>query len=295
MTPPYSTLLLQPEHLKDRRRLASFTRAVLRQWGVRPSRRRGQNFSVSPRYLQSFARALRLSVGSSYADLMLEVGTGLGAVTLAVLQALPQAEVVSVEVDKRLYEAASTIVGWLERLSLVMGDGLAIAEGSDISVVFSSTPFNLTSALLLSIARNNHVNTAVLGVQREVADRMLASPGSKDYGRLSVIVQLIFHTTRVSNHPASEFLPPPEVNASVILLERISSYDARLHGVVEELTACMFSQRNRLARRVLERCSQRMLGRQCLRAQGLVGESARVRELEPRVFESIARALMECS
>ncbi len=224
----------------------------------------------------------------------LELGTGLGVVSLAGVLSLPGFRIISVELDERLFKAASMTVGWVRELALVRGDGLRIVESCRVPLVFSSTPFNISAPLALALARNNSVSHAVLGVQKEVADRMVAKPGTRDYGRLTLVTQMIFRVSRLSNHSPREFWPPPEVSASVIVLERVREYDPLLHGMVEKLSACLFSQRNRLARKVFSNCASKLGGENCVSAVQRIPESLRVRDLPPSMVEELAGWLVDC-
>jgi len=284
--------LILPEDLWDPRRLRSKTRLILRRFSVRPSRRKGQNFTVSPRYLRSFYNAVNtLEPPPRYT---LEIGTGIGVLSIAVSLALRGATLITVEVDKRLFEAASRAAGHFDSIVFVWGDGVWILERSCIPLVVSSTPFSASSSIVLAAARNNCVKQAVLGVQREVADRLLAQPGSGDYGRLSVAAQLFFNIRRLSNHSPREFWPPPEVGASIILLERARLYEEGFHRFLEEFTSCLFTQRNRRLSKVLAHCSRiRGWGECTRRVLSGVGD-VRVRDLAPREVEELARVVYEC-
>ena len=294
MTP----VTVAPGDLESRGRLLALTRALLREYGVRPSRKRGQNFTISPRYIASFSHVLR----NAYArlrvqgGLVLEIGTGLGVLTLAASRALGGGvTLVTVELDRRLFEASSHAVGYVDEIVFVKADGLEAARRACMPLLFSNTPFSITSPLIVELARNNCFREAVLGVQREVADRLTASPGGEDYGRLSVVAQLFFRVERVSNHPPRDFWPPPEVSVSIVTLSRTKPYEPGVHGFLEELTACLFSQRNRLAEKVVERCLKSLGAGECVGdAKRLLRPGIRVRSLGPEVVEEIAERGARC-
>ncbi len=287
-----------PEDLGSKRRLLALTRSLLREYGVRPSRRRGQNFTVSPSYITSFSRALSRAHArlGGQSGPVLEIGTGLGVLTLAATRGLGEGvTIVTVELDRRLFEASSHAVGYVEDIVFVKADGLEVARGACMPLLFSNTPFSITSPLMVELARNNCLKEAVLGVQREVADRLTARPGSDDYGRLSVLAQLFFRVERITSHPPGDFWPPPEVSVSIVTLSRTKPYEPSVHGFMEELTACIFSQRNRLAEKVVERCLRGLGAGDCVGyAKGLISSGTRVRSLDPGIVEEIAGRGARC-
>lgn len=199
---------------------------------------------------------------------LLEVGPGTGAITVPASSIARR--IVAVEVDREL--ALSLAARAPPNVSVVIGDGVSHLLATRLGVLLSNTPFNISSRLLVAAARNNNVRAAVLGVQLEVARRVTASPGEPDYGRLSVIVRAHFNVDMVAVLPSSWFSPRPKVNAGVLVLRRRRPWSPA-SDALERLTACLFSQRNRLAAKVLERCG--LSGR----PEELRGR--RVRELSP--------------
>lgn len=271
-------------------RLKEVVLGLLKRYGIRPKKSLGQMFVVSRRVLDDYAR-----IASETGERMfMEIGTGLGLLTLSVV-ARTGATVVTIEKDPRLYTVANEILGGLENVVLVLGDGLELLRRTRIGALFSSTPYDLSSQIILAAARNNSVRLALLGVQKELGLRAVSEPGSPDYGRLSVITQLIFDAKLVSVYPPSAFLPRPRVSGALILLERKKPYDPRVHALVERLTACAFSQRNRLAQRVLRECARSMgageVSEGMLSTIGVSGDQ-RVRDVPPFVFERLAEELL---
>ncbi len=249
-------------------RLRELVLRLAREAGVRPSRRLGQHFLVDERGPRVFLSAFPPGARSA-----LEIGPGLGSITLPASRVLPS--IVAVEADPRIVK---TLRGVLPgNVALVMGDGVRALEKWPVELVYSNTPFNLTGEIIEAAARNNRLATAVLGVQREVAARITAEPGSSDYGRLSVLAQLLFTVEVVGAIPPWWYYPRPEVWTSVVRLVRRRRWSSRVEEALR-LARCAFTRRNKLAVRVLEECLGRRLRLPCL------APSARVRGVEPECF-----------
>ncbi|MEM1619948.1 MAG: rRNA adenine dimethyltransferase family protein [Fervidicoccaceae archaeon] len=276
------------EALRSRRALLELTKHMLREHGVRASKRRGQNFSISPRYLETF----RSEVAKWPSGWILEVGTGLGTLTYSVAAARSDLEVISVECDERLFGAASVLLASLPNVSLVLADALELLEEARVYGVFTSAPFSVASLILLALARNNNIQRAVIGVQREVARRLTARPGSREYGRLTVVTSLHFRVKRLGDFDPGDFYPEPEVCTTVVALERRSPYERELGRLLEKLSACVFSARNKLAKKVVHSCL-RALGVREPEASRIVAsavaEDQRCRDLSPELLLEIAR------
>lgn len=155
---------------------------------------------------------------------MLEIGAGLGTLTGAL--AAHAGRVIAVEIDPDLLPALRDAVGDLPHVTIVPGDALAI----DLAGLFNQTksprkvvanlPYNIAAPLIVSLLeRSLGISRMVLTVQREVAARLAAAPGSKDYGLLSVAVQYRAEAAVVARIPPGAFYPPPEVDSAVVRLE----------------------------------------------------------------------------
>ncbi|HEX4029673.1 MAG TPA: 16S rRNA (adenine(1518)-N(6)/adenine(1519)-N(6))-dimethyltransferase RsmA [Terracidiphilus sp.] len=183
--------------------------------------RLGQNFLIDPQAVERIAAALGNLSGRTVA----EIGPGQGAITGAL--ASRAAHVIAIEIDRELASGlrrqfAPERVS-PERVTVVEQDVLgfdfaaaARLAGAKLAVA-GNLPYYITSPILLKLAASHAaLDTAVLMVQREVADRLIAAPGSRDYGVLSVTMQMYGPTERLFTLPPSAFSPPPEVHSSVI-------------------------------------------------------------------------------
>jgi 16S rRNA (adenine1518-N6/adenine1519-N6)-dimethyltransferase len=206
----------------ERRQLASpdATRAVLRQFGIRPSKRWGQHFLVSSRALDRIIEAAALTP----ADSILEVGAGIGTLTAALAERA--GSVTAVEVDRRLVPALQATVGASPRVRVVEGDILkmdpaTLFGGPTASPrkVVANLPYNIAAPVLMRFLEAScQLALIVVTVQREVAERIVAGPGTRSYGRLSVAVQFRAAPRIVARIPPGAFLPPPEVESGIVVL-----------------------------------------------------------------------------
>jgi len=178
----------------------------------------GQNFLVDSEAIQRIAA----SIGNLAGRTVVEIGPGRGAITGAL--ASRAAHVLAVELDHDLAAAlrvqflldASAHVTVIEQDILQFDFEAAAAEASQPLLVVGNLPYGITSPILLKLAASHAaLDRAVLMVQREVADRVTAQPGSTDYGLLSVTAQMYGPAQRLFTLPPSAFSPPPDVYSTV--------------------------------------------------------------------------------
>lgn len=193
---------------------------ILRRLGLRPEKARGQHFLLHPHQARRIVAALELTP----ADTVVEVGPGLGALTGCLAQ--EAGRVVAVEVDRNLaaYLQDERFVGEahveIVRLDVLKFDFQALSQevGRPLAVV-GNLPYQITSPLLFKLAAvKRAVSRAVLMMQEEVGARLTASPGGKDYGVLSVLMQYHFRLSRLFSLGPNNFFPPPQVNSLVMRL-----------------------------------------------------------------------------
>ena len=185
-------------------------REVIRDHGLRADKRLGQHFLLDTNLLSRIAGL----AGGLAGRTVLEIGPGPGGLTRALL-ASDATRVIAIERDPRCIEGLQELVAASEdRLTLIEADALnvnlaEISDGERLSIV-ANLPYNVGTALLLRwLDQLSHVENMTLMFQREVADRLVAQPRSKDYGRLSVLVQWLCEVERLINLPAKAFVPPP--------------------------------------------------------------------------------------
>lgn len=179
----------------------------------RPKKRLGQHFLTDARLLARIADTL----GATPSDTVIEIGPGRGALTTHLLERAGR--VIAIELDREL--APMLAQKWKDepRLRVVEGDVLeqdlgALAGGPYL--LAGNVPYNITTPILFHAMRRPRPTRAVYLVQKEVADRVVAAPGSDAYGALSVNVQALAHAELLFNVAARAFTPPPKVESAVI-------------------------------------------------------------------------------
>lgn len=197
----------------------SVVAGLLRAHGLRARKRFGQNFLIDENILGKIVDAAALDPS----DTVLEVGAGLGALTAALADRAGQ--VVAVEVDRDLIPILEESVGRLPNVRLVHGDILRLAldqllpAGALSYKVVANLPYYITSPVLMKfLGAERPWSRLVFMVQREVAARLTAAPGTKAYGALTVVLRFSAEVTTVARVPRTAFLPAPEVDSAIVLL-----------------------------------------------------------------------------
>lgn len=260
--------------------------------GVPPARRRrrlGQNFLADPNLLDAIVR----EAGLSAEDVVLEIGGGEGALTERLA---PRARAVHVfEIDDRLRGALEGVAAEHPNVEVHWGDAVRLDPGEldpPPTAVVSNLPYAVaTPVIMQTIAELTGVASWTVMVQREIAGRLRAEPGSREYGAVSVIAQLACRVEMLRSVDRAVFVPRPRVDSAVIRLTRRGpAPDARVRAVVR---AAFAHRRKGLARSLelaLAEPGIRARARDALVALGL-GPGARAQELEPDMFLALTAAL----
>jgi len=203
-------------------------RGIAGRLGVRPTKRLGQNFVVEPGSVRQIAALARVRPG----DVILEVGPGLGSLTLALLEAAVRADarVVAVEIDPVLADQlpktiAERAPGGAGRVTVLTADALAVGE-QDLgapapTVLAANLPYNVAVPVVLNLlAALPSVERGVVMVQAEVADRMCAGPGSRVYGVPSAKLAWYAEARLAGTVPRSVFWPVPNVDSKLVAFTR---------------------------------------------------------------------------
>jgi 16S rRNA (adenine1518-N6/adenine1519-N6)-dimethyltransferase len=215
----------------------------------RPRRRFGQNFLVDRGVVARLVGVIDPRAG----ERVVEIGPGLGALTAPLLERLDALDVV--EIDRDL-AAKLSLRFPRERLRIHQADALAFdfcALGHDLRVV-GNLPYNISSPLLFHLsAMTGCLRDCHFMLQREVVDRIVAAPGTKVYGRLSVMLQYRFRAERLLRVPAGAFRPAPKVESAFLRLVPhrpmpVAALDEQVFG---EVIARSFGQRRKTLRNAL--------------------------------------------
>lgn len=200
--------------------LASRTRELLQRHGLRPRKSFGQNFLLSEGKVRLLAEA---AVGLAPGALVVEIGPGLGALTVALAQA--GARVVACELDRWLEPPLREVLALWPQVTVHFADflqvDLAELTGGQPFVAAGNLPYQITSPLLEKVLAEPGCRGLVVTVQREVADRLRATPGSKAYGPLTLFARCFCEPPQVlCQLPPGDFLPPPGVQSTALRLVR---------------------------------------------------------------------------
>ncbi len=203
----------------------SATRAILDRFDLAPKKSFGQNFLVNDDVIR---KILELS-GVSFDDAVLEVGPGIGTLTNALLKHVRA--VVAVERDADLpFVLAHTLQKWEDRFHLVKKDALdlKVDDMGDLrpNLFVANLPYSVAATLVLDYFwRFPFIDSATVMVQREVAERMMAKPGTKNYGAYTVKLSMVAEPVGHFIVKPDSFMPRPHVDSAVIRLNRIASID----------------------------------------------------------------------
>lgn len=191
------------------------TKHILKRFNIHMSKKLGQNFLIDPNIVQDIVYAAAIEPGET----VLEVGPGIGTLTQGLAEA--KARVVAVELDSRLPEVLAHTLEGYDNVTVVNGDILKVdiseLTGGQPFKVVANLPYYITTPIIMTLLeRRLPVTRLVTMVQKEVALRMAAQPGGKDYGSLSVAVQYYTEPEIVAEVPPQSFIPSPAVDSVVI-------------------------------------------------------------------------------
>jgi 16S rRNA (adenine1518-N6/adenine1519-N6)-dimethyltransferase len=197
-------------------------RALARRLGVQPTKQLGQNFVIDPNTIRRIVRSARLVPGEQ----VLEVGPGLGSLTLGLVEA--GHPVTAVEIDQRLAEelpatAADRLPGAADRLQVVQADALRIRElpGRPPTALVANLPYNVAVPVLLHLLEQfPSLERVLVMVQLEVADRLAAEPGGRVYGVPSVKARWYGRVHKAGVIGKNVFWPAPHIESGLVALTR---------------------------------------------------------------------------
>lgn len=231
-------------------------RILLKAWNLRPKKHLGQNFLLS----QTLAEQIVDCASLKENDHVLEIGCGLGAITIPAARKV--ARLIAVDKDQQMLDLLRSELAAqrLSNVEMVYQDILTLnfkdyfGPGTPSAVVIGNLPYNISSQVVVHlIAARVNINRALLMLQKEMAQRLIAPPGNRDYGRLSVMLQYSADVEVVANAPANLFYPRPKVDSQVIKVtfkEHIS-YPADDETMLSRVVKAGFSQRRKTLRNAL--------------------------------------------
>lgn len=225
---------------------------------IRASKELGQNFLANPSSAEMIVRKSFLSPE----DVVLEIGAGLGALTIPLSRTVKK--VYAVEKDRRV---ATVLNGELVKNNIrnveiinqdVLKIDLAALSGSekDKIIAMGNLPYNISSQILIELVKNRHlIDRAVIMLQKELAHRITTPPGNKDYSRLSVILQYCAHLKILAGIKASQFFPRPGVASSVLEIHFMEPlpFPAADEKMLFQIVAAAFGKRRKTLKNALSK------------------------------------------
>ena len=212
-------------------------------------KRFGQNFLVDAAVVESIVRG----IDPQPQDNMVEIGPGLSALTVPLLERLEHLSVIEIDRDlaQRLRDRFPP-----ERLNMIEGDALQIdfAQFGDALRIVGNLPYNISSPLLFAlVSYADHVVDQHFMLQREVVDRMVARAGESDYSRLSVMLQYRYRIQKLFDVSPEAFDPPPRVTSSIVRMIPLGTdrLRAQCDALFAKVVQRAFSQRRKMLRGVL--------------------------------------------
>jgi len=231
-------------------------KVLLNAWQLRAKKRYGQHFL---RY-SSIAEQLVSRAGVTPNDVVLEIGAGLGALTIPLARSARKVFAVERDPDlirllktELLTAGASEVVVIQQDILDVDLSGLAGSEGQPL-LVFGNLPYNISSPILVRLVRERHsVSQATLMFQKELADRICAEPGGKIYGRLSVLIQYCARIEKILQIKAADFFPKPKVDSTVLNITFLEApgFPAKDETFLFRMVQAAFSQRRKKLKNAL--------------------------------------------
>lgn len=265
---------------------------------LRPQKQLGQNFLVDPATAQRIVDRSEVRPN----DIVVEIGPGLGALTLPLSRSVRT--VIAIEKDRtlarilreELISAEATNVHVIEAdvLNIDLA-GLAHETGRPVTV-FGNLPYNISSQVVIRlIAARRQIPRAVLMFQKELADRLRAAPGGRDYGRITAMLRYCAVIRRLAVVTAARFFPRPQVNSEVLEIgfHRLTTYPAHDEGRLFRLIAAAFNQRRKTLKNALSTSEFSTQPQAIVRAltQAGIDPARRAETLSPEEFVALEISL----
>lgn len=227
----------------------------------KPRKRFGQNFLHDAHIIQNIIQTLN----PQPTDHLVEIGPGLGALTLPTLEKSQKLTVV--EIDRDLIDRwQSSQYAANGQLAIIAQDALTVDYGiihpGNPIRVFGNLPYNISTPLLLHLfSQLTNIQDMLFMLQKEVVDRLVAPPNCKDYGRLSVTTQTLCEAENVLHVPPGAFNPPPKVQSAVVQLKPLPTPKCPLEHVplLQSVVADAFGQRRKVITNSLKKYSAEVI------------------------------------
>jgi 16S rRNA (adenine1518-N6/adenine1519-N6)-dimethyltransferase len=233
-------------------------RTLLRRHGLRAKKSWGQNFLIA----ESVYRAIVDAAVESNEDWVVDVGAGLGTLTMRLAERVPEGRVIAVERDPDLVAVLEAELGHLDNVDVHPANaltydlsGIARWRGAPVGLV-GNLPYQIAAPLLFRfIEQRQHLSRIVVMLQREMAERLLAAPATSAYGALGVLIRAWADVSLVVRARATAFAPPPKVESAVVRIVPLAGNVPRVPlgepGQFREVVNAAFGQRRKVLRNAL--------------------------------------------
>jgi 16S rRNA (adenine1518-N6/adenine1519-N6)-dimethyltransferase len=273
---------------------AAEIRALAAQLDLKPAKALGQNFVIDA----NICRKIVKLAGVSSTDVALEIGPGLGSLTLALLDVA--AAVMAIEIDQRLAAqlpvTSKSHSEHFANLTVINEDALQVSQlPQSPTVLVANLPYNISIPVLLHyLEKFPTIRSGIVMVQAEVADRLVAKPGTKDYGIPSVKTAWWAHMSSAGSVSRSVFWPAPNVDSKLVAFVRHEPLgDERLRSRVFTVIDSAFSQRRKMLRSALKNWLESSESAQEVLVKAGIDPTLRGEALVVEEFARIARAADE--
>jgi len=243
-------------------------RALLTAWNIRAKKQLGQNFLNDPNVAAAIVR--HAAIGAE--DMVLEIGPGLGAITIPAAKAARR--MIAVDKDGRVIGLlkAELMAAGIDNTEIREDDILRVdlaavaGQAGRPLVVMGNLPYNISSQVIVRLIRaRGSIQRAVLMLQKEMAQRICAGPGSKDYGRLTVMLGYCAHARTLMQVPASRFFPVPKVASTVVGIRFIDppAVPADDEALLFQVIKAAFGKRRKTLRNALSQSELKLTPAAC--------------------------------
>ncbi|MPZ88084.1 MAG: 16S rRNA (adenine(1518)-N(6)/adenine(1519)-N(6))-dimethyltransferase RsmA [Nitriliruptorales bacterium] len=273
-------------------------RRLLAEHALAPSRRRGQNFVIDVNTVRKVVRDAGVAAG----DLVVEIGPGLGSLTLALREA--GARIIAVEIDAGLVRALTEVLGEDPGVRVIHADALATDLGTLTEHfgglaaapprhprLVANLPYSIATALVLRALETGVFEHLLVMVQREVGQRWAAKPGDPRYGAVSVKIAALAEARVAAAVPRGAFYPVPNVDSVTVALQPRPWNRDMDRGQVLALVEAGFAQRRKRLRNALARPERAPVVVEAALARAGLEEGARAEELDLDQWAALAEAL----
>ena len=275
-------------------------KTLLKAWDCRPKKRLGQSFLSDPSTAATITTRARLSPQ----DVILEIGAGLGALTIPLAQAVKK--VYAIEKDRQLIDLLKTelLTYKISNCEIIEGDILQIdlrkytALAGRKMTVLGNLPYNISSQILVKMIQSRHdFERAIFMFQKELAQRISARPGGKEYGRITAMLRYCAEVKTLLTVKAGAFYPPPKVDSIVIEInfKPTTDYGSHDEAMLFAVIKAAFGNRRKTLKNALTASGLPIDSQTALRALSSAGidHSRRAETLEPGEFVALEICLRE--